>query len=280
MAHEGKTLSSHELIRRELDRLLRAARARWPDVPLAPERFAAHLAERLGPEASLDKLHSDDLYLACACLDGDPRAIERLRSLCAEKLNASLARLRLSPAAAEEARQALWELLLTPRRAGGRRALEGYSGQGRLAGWVAVLGVRTAMKQLSKGQREVPLSGDLLDDLFAANTDPELEYLKLSYRQQFKEAFRQAFRLLSTRQRNLLRQHYVDGVAVNKLAAIYRVHRATVWRWICAAQQAIAANTRLQLMQQIGANASECESILRLIESRMDLTVPLATEGE
>jgi len=249
-------------------------------VPLAPERFAAYLAERLVPEASLDQLHTDDLYLACACVDGDPRAVQHLRSSCAEKLNASLARLRLSPTAAEEAQQALWELLLTPRREGGRPALEGYSGQGRLAGWVAVLGVRTAMKQLSKGQREVPLSGDLLDDLFAGNTDPELEYLKLSYRQQFKEAFRQAFRLLTPRQRNLLRQHYLDGVEVNKLATIYRVHRGTVWRWICAAQHAIAESTRLLLMQQIGANASECDSILRLIESRMDLTMPLATEGE
>jgi RNA polymerase sigma-70 factor (ECF subfamily) len=274
--------SSRTIIQRELPRLLASARARWPDVPLDPRQLVEHLAERLGEagtEETLAKLRTDELYLARACLDGNPQAIALLREHCAVSLDAGLARLRLSPEAAGESKQALWELLLTSRE-GRQPALAGYGGQGRLAGWVAVVGVRTAMKQLSRSQREVPVSGDLLDDLFAGNTDPEIEYLKISYGEQFKEAFRQAFRLLTPRQRNLLRQHFVDGVAIHKLAAVYKVHRTTVWRWICVARDAIAANTRVLLMQQVGVNESECESILRLIESRMDLTVRTATERE
>src|SRR4051812_38415602 len=71
----------------DLERLLapafETARARWPDVTVTAAQFMRHVAERLpaagtGPpvEQVLEELHLSDLYLACACTLGVPRAAD------------------------------------------------------------------------------------------------------------------------------------------------------------------------------------------------------------
>lgn len=55
---------------------LPAARAAWPDVHVDPARLVAFLAPKLGePADPLAGLDLADLYLACACDDGDPAAL-------------------------------------------------------------------------------------------------------------------------------------------------------------------------------------------------------------
>src|SRR5580658_632485 len=54
-------------------------RAAWPQVVLAPVDFAAHLGrcarEQDDPVRFLDQVHAADLYLACACAQGNPAAL-------------------------------------------------------------------------------------------------------------------------------------------------------------------------------------------------------------
>src|SRR4051812_5577250 len=89
----------------ELERLLlRAcdeARAAWPGLPLSDARFVQHLAERLPPppaggslESALEKLSLGELYLACACAEGVPEAIQALEQEYLAKLPRQLAHLR------------------------------------------------------------------------------------------------------------------------------------------------------------------------------------------
>ena len=52
-----------------LGELDRAARAAWPELALAPERFISYLAARISTEASdltlaLKEIHAGDLFLA------------------------------------------------------------------------------------------------------------------------------------------------------------------------------------------------------------------------
>src|SRR5262245_27326419 len=92
-------------LQRTLERMLAAGRAAWPKVRLAPGRFEAFLEERL-PDgvdpAQVEELHAADLYLACACAEGDRAALEALEQgpmlVCAS----AAARVDQSPAFADE----------------------------------------------------------------------------------------------------------------------------------------------------------------------------------
>src|SRR5882724_792434 len=54
--------------------IYQAGRTVWPQLVVEPVRFGAWLAQLLS-DAGGDELHGADLYLAAACLDGDPAAL-------------------------------------------------------------------------------------------------------------------------------------------------------------------------------------------------------------
>ena len=57
------------------------------------------------------------------------------------------------------------------------------------------------------------------------------------------------------------------------IGSIYRVHRATASRWLVRAREALLDGVRRSLMDQLGANAAEVESILVLVHSQLDLSL-------
>jgi len=95
----------------------------------------------------------------------------------------------------------------------------------------------------------------------------ELEYVRTKYASRFREAFVPALEALSARQRNLLRQHYIDGVSLEALAGLYRVHRATAARWLADARQAVLSHVREGLRTQGALTDSELESLLRVAQT-------------
>lgn len=50
---------------------------------------------------------------------------------------------------------------------------------------------------------------------------------------------------------------------------MYRVHRATVARWIAAARQGVLDRTRRRLMHDLRLAAGEVYSLIRLVQSRI-----------
>jgi RNA polymerase sigma-70 factor (ECF subfamily) len=71
----------------------------------------------------------------------------------------------------------------------------------------------------------------------------------------------------------VLRQHYLDGLTMDAVAGLYRVHRITVVRWMNEARAALAKETRRELGARLRVDKRELESILRLIESQIDVTL-------
>jgi RNA polymerase sigma-70 factor (ECF subfamily) len=103
--------------------------------------------------------------------------------------------------------------------------------------------------------------------------DPELSYMKELYRQAFRQAFGAALAALEARDKNLLRQHVVDGLTVDELGPLYGVHRATAARWVQRAKEKLLHETRKQFMARARISSRECESVLRLVRSRIDVTL-------
>jgi RNA polymerase sigma-70 factor (ECF subfamily) len=146
--------------------------------------------------------------------------------------------------------------------------LRDYVGRGRLASWLRVVAVRVALDR-HRSQRPVAE----LDDAMAISADPELGYLEARYRQQFQDAFRTALGELEPRERTVLRMHLVDGLAIDRIGVIYDVHRATAARWLSSARDNLYEMTRAHLRAELGLNDDEFASIVRLVRSRLDISV-------
>lgn len=257
-----------------LARLVRGAREVCPSSTLEDKAFVEHVGRKLAaatdPAATLEGLHGADLFLACACARGDTAALALFEPLV-KGLDGTLARVGLAPAAIEESKQRLRDHLLVGGTGG--PAILGYSGRGPLRAWIKVAAVRIGIKLARSEQRELPVSESVLQDGALEIEDPELRYLKDHYRDAFREALHQAIAQLQSRELNLIRLHYLDGLTTTQVGAIYRVHQATASRWLDRARRTILAGTRRVLMEQLRVDRSEYESIMRLINSRLDVTL-------
>jgi RNA polymerase sigma-70 factor (ECF subfamily) len=61
---------------------------------------------------------------------------------------------------------------------------------------------------------------------------------------------------------------------------MFGVHRATVARWIAAAKQAVLDRTRRLLMQDLQLGRDDVDSLIRLVQSRIELADdPLRTSS-
>ena len=260
---------------------LALGREAWPELAVTDEAYvdllAARTPERGAPELELGKLCLDDLYLVCACLTGDARALKAFEAYCFPSVDHALARLRQSRATSEELKQGLREQLFVGE--GGGPLLRTYSGRGRLRSWLRIIAVRTAGRLIDQERKEVLLTDSVLGGLGPAEDDPELELLKATYRREFGAAFAEALATLDDRERTLLAQHYVDRLSIDEIGVIYGAHRATIARWLAKARERVLQQTRATLMRKIRVGEGEYESIMRLIESQLPLQLPLAGSG-
>jgi RNA polymerase sigma-70 factor (ECF subfamily) len=130
-----------------------------------------------------------------------------------------------------------------------------------------------ALTLATRGSREVPVDTETLAMLVGGSNDPEVAYLKRVYTGEFRAAFESAFAELGARDRNLLRYAFVEGLTIDGIGALYKVHRATAARWIVKAHGELGAKVKAGLLARLGVDAAEYESILRLLESQIDLTL-------
>lgn len=252
------------------------ARGAWTDVVIAPEELAAYLAERLppieDPVQALGNLHVKDLYLACACARCVPRAIEHFERDCLAHLGPALRKLDVPPEVVQDATQQLRKQLFTEQTDGAPGICK-YSGRGTLVAWLRVAATRAALRLVRREKREIPLEDDRLQDIADGADDPELEYLKHVYRKEFKESFAEAMQAITHRERNLLRHHLLDRLSIDEIGALYRVHRSTAARWLADARETLVRRTRKAMISRLHLEPEEYQSIMRLIQSRIDLSI-------
>jgi RNA polymerase sigma-70 factor (ECF subfamily) len=245
-----------------------AGRAAWPDVALDAAPFERHLERhRAGVELAgwLAQARVTDLYLACACVEGVPGAIAAFERVYMPLVDEWLRRGAQTAEARDEVRQRLRERLLV-----GARKLGDYSGRGTLAKWLEVVTLRLVV-DVARERKDV-----LADDsgsLGGATPDPEIEFIKERYRVQFKQALQRGIASLEVEQRTLLKLHFIDGVTLDQLAELFHVHRATVARRIAGARERILDAAKALLERELGVPPEEVERELRLVRSRIDLSL-------
>lgn len=252
----------------DLDAQLAAARAEWPAIRLPDEVFAAAIAARPG------ELHITDLYLACACAAGDPAALAAFETHCGPAIARAVHGAGATAAERDDLAQVIRQRLLVEPAAGGPPRIATYSARGSLAAWVRVVATREAARMLPRARREQSASDDELAGLLAPDADPEIGYLKRLYRHEFKAAFAAAIDALDDADRLLLRQHTLDELGIDQLAALHGIHRATAARRVTAAREALMAATQRELIARLRVSRTELASLVRLIHSQLDVSLP------
>lgn len=258
-----------------LTSMLGTGRAAWSDLALSPDEFLRYLADRLPEKAQLPDaltgLNAAELHLACCCALGRPRAHIAFERYCFSALPAVLSRFSSSDDFHDEVRQALRERLFVA-RPGQRARIEDYSGRGSLVGWVRIAAIRLAIDVLRQRGKEPPSDEDALQTL-TIDPDPELRLLSERYRDEVKTAFRDSFAALSAAERNLLRLHHLDGLTIDELSALKRVHRSTIARRIARCCELLATNTHARLVERLGLPPSQVDSVMRLVRSQLELSL-------
>jgi RNA polymerase sigma-70 factor (ECF subfamily) len=256
-----------------------AARDRWPGVELSPDCFWTHVTTHLGAAlgavdalALLRDVHWEELYLTLACREGDNRALAHFEANYFPIVVAALARMGLDRPRIDELTQRLRAHLLV---GDGERAprIGDYAGRGELGSWVRVAAVREALKLIRREQRERPTENDRLAELSTNAHDVESRYLKRLYGRMFKEAFAEALSTLPSAEKNLLRQHYLDGLTIEQIGRLRRRDRGTVARWLDRIRQTLHDRTRRAVMQRARLSQSACDSLFELVRSQLDLSL-------
>ncbi len=271
-------------LQRRLWNLIAEGKQAWPAVAVEPRALAVFVARQLEPsvdaEDALDGLRPGDLYLACACATGDHDAINAFDKAYMREVDIALARMRIGPPRSSDVKQLVRQRLFVT---GEPFTVEGvtfhgkiseYAGRGDLRRWVRSVAVRTCLNELRRGKHEV-LTDD--DQLIAQHTvggdDPELAYMKRTYANDFKVCFAEALGGLGPREQTLLRYHHVDGLNIDEIGAIYRVHRVTAFRWLEKAKEQLVTKSLDLLRARLRLSPKELDSVLRMIRSQIHLSL-------
>lgn len=256
--------------------LVATGRAAWPEIAIEPARAAAFAAARLEASAeaadALASLRAADLYLACACADGDRAALAAFDRHYMREVDIALARMRMPAPRVADVKQLVRQRLFVGDGVPGK--IVDYGGRGDLRRWVRSVAVRTCLNDLRKGKNEVLTDDDQLIAQHAIpGDDPELAYMKRTYAREFQAAFAEALGGLGPREQTLLRYHHVDGLNIDEIGAIYRVHRVTAFRWLEKAKEQLVEATLVILRGRLNVSPKELDSVLRLIRSQVHLSL-------
>jgi RNA polymerase sigma-70 factor (ECF subfamily) len=243
-------------------------RDEWPAIKsLTFEAFRSFI-DVAGVEAADFEKRAADLYLAAAAAGGHDDAARISDDQLLSELPRWLSRLRLSPDLLEEVRQGLRSKLLV----GPPPKLTQFRASGPLGAWVRMVAVRAAL-DLCEG--DPMISGPLKtgEEPLLGELDQEQRLIRSKYGRLFQEALRHAVEQLSARDRNLLRLHYLSNMSLDAMARSYRVHRATVVRWLAAIRDDVDTAVRIRLWDELGISPTEVRSLWNAVRSDVDVSI-------
>jgi RNA polymerase sigma-70 factor, ECF subfamily len=243
-----------------------ACQRAWPEVRIAPAR----VVERLRAAPPTDHAHLGELCLVWACLDGDRAALRAIDRAIRAEAERAVHELRAAPWLIDEVHQEVCRRLLV----GDAPRLATYAGQAVLGRWLGVAALRTALNLVQRDRGGDPLDSELAAALPAVGDSPELAVLRERYRGEVETALREAFEALETpRDRNLIRLYYVEKLSLERLGQLFRVHAATVSRWLASLREQLFVDIRDRLLLRLGIAPQELDSMLRGVRSALDLTL-------
>lgn len=252
------------------EQIAEVGRRRYPGVSLSDRDIVASCARRHAT-ASVSETVAGDLFLALACATQDVCALRYFEAHYVPDVWRLLSARSSNPAHVDEVLQRLRATILTPR--GPRPAMiADYAGTGPLAGWLRIAALRMLIRFERRERRDDEL-GTIFDRALPPTASPERQLAQSAGRDAVRDALRAAWDSLDTMDRLRLRVRYADGHGIDHAARLEGVHRATAARRLLRAEQRLSAATRASLRCALGLADNELDSMLRVFDSRIDLSL-------
>jgi RNA polymerase sigma-70 factor (ECF subfamily) len=271
---------TEEALEEALAQALARARTACPGIGLDEATFAAEVGKRVppdkGPLEALGEMHVGDIYLAVACAAGDGAALAELERRHGQEMRSTVTRMGFSASVADETLQVMRSELFVPAQGKPPRVLN-YAGASELRSWLRAVAARTGLRV---GRGAGPKTSELHEAVTkAADDDVEMEYLKRTYGELFQEVFVEALAAMAAGDRLLLKQRYRHEMSIEDLGSLYGVHASTISRRVTDTRERLLISIRDGMMRRLKVGRAEVSSILRLIQSRLDLSLSsVATE--
>lgn len=244
--------------------------AAHPTVTLDVATFERFVRARAATAADIAALAGADLYLACACAEGNETAIAIFEARWLSLAPVFLARQRLPPDVVDEVKQRARERLFVGAGDGGPKIGE-YGGRGSLEAWLRVLVVRVHanLRRQDKDHDDV----DAIAQTAAAATSPEYQLLRARTTNLFESSLRDAFAELTDEERAIFRMQFAKGLTLDAMARVLGVHRATAARHIAAARKKLLSRVMVLLAERLGTSRAEVERSLGEWQSKLDISL-------
>jgi RNA polymerase sigma-70 factor (ECF subfamily) len=258
---------------------LATARAAWPGVEVADDVVLALVAEHVAAgdrDASVSERFSRvvlaDLYIGCACAAGSTPALRAFEARYFGALGPVLSRVGADPTLVDEVRQILREKLFVARPGHRPRVLD-LVGHGELGGLIRVAAMRTALNlRRSTHRLELVDHPSVISGVVLGAPSEGNEVIQQLGREQVELAFEEAIAALEVRDRNVLRMHLLHGLSIDEIGRVHGAHRATAARWLERIREQLRAETVRRLRTQLGLPADEVESLIRFVQSRIEVS--------
>jgi RNA polymerase sigma-70 factor (ECF subfamily) len=252
-----------------------AGRSAWPELRLDLSTFQRWVRVA-GIEQEALTERGDELYLVAGCVARAPEAYQAFERRYLSLLNQSVGRISLSADQADELRQQMRVTLLL----GDQPKIGTFRGQGPLGAWVQVCAVRLALKMGAAQERLAGPDASLLEGLVSQEADQELLAAKSQYRDTFQAALEECFSGLPSRQKTLLRMHFLDGMSIDEMGQVFHVHRATIARWLVAIRREVLETICQKISLRLHTSSSEFRSMVRLVDGDVRLSLHRILGGE
>lgn len=243
-----------------------AGQRAWPAIALELETFVAHCKSVMTGDEGLP-FEAADLYLCCACAQGQPAALRSFEGACLSVAKAAIRRIDSGDDFVRDTLQELWSKLLV----GGDARVRSYSGRGPLQAWVRVAATRVALDRQRTQKRGMERQVELSEKLATDDLGIEATLLKARFGHAFQEALETSLSTLSKQERNVLRMHVVGQCSIDEIGRAYEVHRATAARWIDRSRAKIYEGVRQALCVEHKLTASEFDSLATLVGAELSL---------
>src|SRR5256885_610439 len=112
-----------------------------------------------------------------------------------------------------------------------------------------------------------------IDGLLARDASPELLAAQTQHREAFERALGESFRKLPARHKTLLRMHFLDGMNIDDIGVVFRVHRATVARWLVAIRRQVLDEISRQVSLDLRGTSSELGRLYGLLRSEVHVSI-------
>jgi RNA polymerase sigma-70 factor (ECF subfamily) len=214
-------------------------------------------------------LHAADVYLACGCACANAGALAEFQRSFLAKVPTYLRRMELSPAQVDDIRDELAEQLLVGRGRG--PMISDYKGRGPLGAWLRVVAVREAVHVRRRQRSRASAVRPELDS--RSRDDPESKFMAQQHGRAVAAALSATIGGLSDEERHLLRMHFRNGMSIDELQWVFRIHRSSVARRLSRLREVILERVRGIVAEELGANSRELDSLMRDVDRHIDISL-------